>query len=153
MECWNNGIKEKTWTNEKSMRRFLPFFQYSNISSLQSGFDPSFQYSTFPIFHILMLHYSNVPPSLFFFCAPLKNPLHLLPSLDEAWKQGKLTLQKKHHPRDQVGEEISAPQFIDDLHGCLMESPFPLDALNKRLVKEMDILLLSRNSLFDRHFS
>ena len=64
MEEWNIGIM--VFFRNKLSFVILLFIIFSHII-------PSF-------------HYSNVPPSLFFFCAPLKNPLDLLPSLDEARK-------------------------------------------------------------------
>jgi hypothetical protein len=39
-----------------------------------------------PVFHL-----SNIPLSLFFFCAPVKNLLDLVLSLDKAGKQRELT--------------------------------------------------------------
>jgi len=72
MECWNNG------TMEGNLKQTIFVFQY---------FISQWFWPIIPVFHL-----SNIPLSLLFFHAPLKNLFDLFLSLDEAGEQGKFAL-------------------------------------------------------------
>src|SRR4030043_1600120 len=87
------------------------------------------------------------------FLAPLKDPFDLPFPFDEIREEGNFPFYKELHSGDEVSKEIFASQFIVDEHGRLMDPPAPLDALNKSLVKEMDVLLLCLHSFLNTHLS
>lgn len=131
MEEWNIGILGFLETNCLSLFHHSVFF---------SHIIPSF-------------HYSIVPPSLFFFRAPLKYSFYLVSPLDQAGEERDFPLHKEHHARDEVCQEVSASEFIIDQHRCLMHPSASPDALDKGFVEKMDIFLPGRNPFFNGHLS
>ncbi len=99
-----------------------------------------------------LFQFSNIPLSLFFFRASIKNPLDVFSTLDEIRKERNLSFKEKLHPGTEVCEEISGPQFVFHQHGRFMDSSPSPNALDKGLVKEMDVLLGGRDLFFDGYF-